>query len=130
MYLTSDFDAVKNRYKAFISLVPTQTSDSLAIREFSVKNGIPFLEITFDNKDITPSVLRDFCKNSGITVYSERDAVVYANESYVFIHTAEEGKQKLHIPSDFRLIDVFSNKEFRDEFYAKSGKSFLFEKYD
>ena len=127
-YLTSDFDAVKGNYKAFISLVPAETEGSAAIRTYAEDNNIPLLEITPDNANITSSELRNFCKEAGVSLYSERDAVIYANESYVFIHTGEEGAQSLELPENFELVDVFSEKKFNKKFTAPLGKSYLLRK--
>lgn len=129
MYLTSDFDKVKEKYKAFISLVPAETEGSKAIRSYAKKNNISLFEVTMENANITPTELREFCKASGVFIYSQRDAVVYANESYLFVHTGEEGRQKISIPNQlFDLIDVFTGKKFDPEFTANIGESFLLKK--
>ena len=124
IYLTSDFEAIKNRYKAFVLLEPRQTADSVYIRD-SVKN---LLTITPENSDITTDQLRVFYKNCGVWVYSETDMVVYADSRYVFLHTATEGEQHLRLPEQTVLADVFQNKIFDTDFVSPVGKSFLLEK--
>ena len=128
MFLTSDFDSVKDRYKAYISLVPTETEGSVAIKEYAKVNGIPLFEITLKNADVTSKELREFCKKAGVFIYSDRDAVIYANRSYVFIHTGEDGEQVLSVPDAKGLYDIFSDKEFSQEFTAPIGKSYLLRK--
>ena len=128
MYLTSDFEKVKEKYKAFISLVPTETEGSKNIRAYAKEHSIPLFEITIENANVTSAELREFCKASGIFIYSQRDAVIYANESYVFIHTGEDGKQALSTPDNSIFTDVFSDEKFNPEFTAKIGESFLLKK--
>ena len=83
------------------------------------------IEITENNFEITSAELRDFCKSAGVHIYSERDAVIYANKSFVFIHTGEDGEQRLSVPKDAPLYDVFSSKSFETSFEAPLGKSYL-----
>ena len=66
MYLTSDFDAVKDKYKAFISLVPAKTDDSSKLVAYAKEKGIPLLEITYENARISSAELREFCKSAGV----------------------------------------------------------------
>ena len=124
-YLTADFDLVKDKYKAFISHVPTETEGSKKISEYASENGVALIEITENNFEITSAELRDFCKSAGVHIYSERDAVIYANKSFVFIHTGEDGEQRLSVPKDAPLYDVFSSKSFEPSFEAPLGKSYL-----
>ena len=128
IYLTSDFHLVKDKYKAYISLIPSETEGSKAIRDYAVKMGKGLMEITPENVDISTECLREFCKSNGIFIYSERDAVIFANESYVFMHTGEDGKQLLRLPEDVTITDVFSGEKFECEFTSKLGKSYLLKK--
>ena len=127
-YLSSDFDAVKDKYKAYIMLVPSETCDSLKIRNYAKNSGKGLFEITPKNSDVTVEKLREFCKEAGVFIYSDKNAVIYANESYVFIHTGEEGAQSLELPENFELVDVFSEKKFNKKFTAPLGKSYLLRK--
>ena len=127
-YLSSDFEAVKDKYKAYISLVPSKTELRERIKEYAESCGKGFYEITLSNADVTPDTLRNFCKASNVFIYSEKNAVIYANESYVFIHTGEEGAQKIELPEECELIDAFSGKKFNREFNSRLGESHLLRK--
>lgn len=128
-YLSSDFDLVKDKYKAYISLVSTETDASRRIRDYAKANDKGIMEITPKNFNITPEELRAFCKDNDVFIYSNKNAVIYANESYIFIHTGESGEQNLAIPDECKLTDVFSGEEFSSKFTANIGKSYLLKKH-
>lgn len=121
IYLASDFEKVKDRYKAIILLIPFPT----VISEKITFNSL--LKITKDNYDITDKELREFYKNSGVHIYCDKQAVIYANESYLFFHSAENGKYSIVLPDDKKLVEVFTNKEYNGEFECKTGESRLYE---
>ena len=127
-YLASDFDFVKDKYKAYITLAPSPTDLSEKIKKHAKSCGKGIFEITQTNMNVSASELRDFCKSYGVFIYSEKDAVIYANESYVFIHTGEAGKQSLKLPQKCDLIDVFSGVKFDREFISRFGESHLLRK--
>ena len=129
IYLASDFELVKDKYKAYISLVPSETDGSRRIRDYAQASGRGIMEITPENFDITPEELRVFCERNGVFIYSSKNAVIYANESYIFIHTGESGDQRLSLPDDCKLTDVFSGDEFSRSFSADVGKSYLLKKH-
>ncbi len=126
IYLSRDFKKVKDKYKAIISLVPFPTTLSDEIDNIC-KNNIPLLKITKDNFDITNDELREFYKNSGVHIYCQKQAVIYANESYLFFHSAEDGIYSIDIPANKKLYEVFSNQEYSGSFECSKGTSRLYE---
>ena len=127
-YLAEDFELVKDKYKAYITLVPSTTDLSEKIKEYAKMCGKGVYEITPDNADVSSSELREFCRSHGVFIYSEKDTVTYANESYVFIHTGADGDQELKLPVECELIDVFEEKAFPKKFTSPMGKSYLLRK--
>ncbi len=121
IYLASDFEKVKHRYKAIISLVPFPTDLSKKIKADFL------LEITEKNYDITHTELTDFYKTAGVHIYCDKQAVIYANESYLFFHAAEDGKQNIRLPGESDLIEAFSKEKYSGPFECKVGTSKLYE---
>lgn len=100
-YLLSDYESVKDRYKAHIVLKLHDTP--LSSRLFG--EGVPACVKLITPKDagITPEELRTFVRNCGVSLYTDRDAVVFANESYLFLHTCEAGAYPLALPAGISL---------------------------
>ena len=124
LYLTSDYDTIRDRYKAFVLLEPCPTADSERIRQAEH----PLLVITPDRSGITPEELRDFYRGAGMHLYSDGDIVVYASESHLFFHTIRDGAQYLRLPEGICWADVFTGEVFVPEFSAPAGKSFLLQR--
>ena len=125
LYLTSDYDAIKNNYKAFVLLEPCPTRDSEKIRKTS---PVPTFFITPDNGDVRAEELRAFYKESGVWIYSNTDAVIYASESHLFLHTVHDGEQKINLPDGAQYVDLFTGKPFAPRFYSEAQKSYLLQK--
>ena len=127
IYLSADAPSVVDRYKAIISLVPIETEFSKSVKKLAEQNSCAYIEITNDNYDMPPSELRAFLQNAGVWIYCERDAVIYANSRFIFLHTAEDGEYTLHVKDGGKLVDVFTGEPFIQGQYMKKGKSFIFE---
>ncbi len=127
IYLSADAPSVIDRYKAIISLVPIETELSNRVKELAEQRNCPIIEITNDNYDISPSELRDFLQSAGVWVYCERDAVIYANSRFIFLHTAEDGEYALNVKEAGELVDVLTGEPFIQGQYLKKGKSFILE---
>ena len=107
-FLASDFDAVKEKYKAYILLEPTKTPLSESIEEYVRESKVGCFKITVENCDVTPTELREFCKRCGVHIYSEKDAVIYANQSYLFVHTCSDGKLDISMPEGKTLKPLYA----------------------
>ena len=127
IYLSADAQSVIDRYKAVISLVPIETELSMRVKELAEQNNCAFIEITNDNYDITPSQLRSFLQSAGVWVYCEHDAVIYANNHFLFLHTVEDGEYTLNVKNAEALVDVLTGEPFIQGQYLKKGKSFILE---
>ena len=126
IYLASDFDQVKDRYRAYISLVPIETDDCRAMEAYAQAHGVPHLRITAQNCGITAEGLREFCHRAGVHLYTDRPAVVYANDRFIFVHAAENGELNLQLSSGETLTELFTGKSSDGSLNVKKGDSYLF----
>ena len=125
MYLSADAPAVMDRYRAVLSLVPIETERSRRVKELAEQSGCAMMEITNDNYGITPSELRAFLRGAGVFIYCERDAVIYANDRFLFLHTVEDGEYTLNTEDGKALFDVLTGKPFPQGQCLKKGQSFI-----
>lgn len=125
VYLAEDLPLLdKKKYKAVVLLEPAVTDFSQAVAQW----GLPVLRVDESKQDLTTEQLRQFYEAAGVQLYSREDLVIYANESYVFLHTTREGQHRLHLPEETVLTDAFTGAPFSPTFTAPAGKSFLLKK--
>ena len=60
---------------------------------------------------ISSPVLRAIATNAGVHIYNYRDDVLYANNSFIALHTATAGKRKIMFPKKTSLYDVYRERE-------------------
>ena len=94
-YLASDYQKVKDKYKAIILLDTLRTA---AADDIIADAKEKCLVIDGNNHGVTSEYLRDFCKKQGVHVYTETDAVIYANESYFFVHSCNNELPEIKLP--------------------------------
>ncbi len=126
LYLAGDFDGVKDRYKAYISLVPAKTKLNERIEEYARIDRVPLFTVDTTNCEVKAKELRDFCESAGVHIYCDGDRVVYANQSFIFVHTAKEGECRIDVKNGKRLYEVFEDKYYPSAFMSPFGKSYLF----
>jgi beta-galactosidase len=124
LYLTTDYDAIADRYKAFVLLEPAPTADSLRIK----RKSHPVYVVNAENADVTPAELRRFYRQAGVWLYTDHDAVVYASESHLFLHTVIDGRQSVHLPQNTEWLDLFTGEKFEPCFTSSVGKSYLLQR--
>lgn len=117
-YLASDFEKVKERYLCYILIDPCRTDAIDSIIADAVERGIPHIVISRENADISASELRKFCRENGAHIYVDCDAVVYANESYLFVHKSGETIPEINLPEGKRLRPLFADKWTRHPGYV------------
>ena len=122
-YLTSDFERIRNHYKAFILLCPVMTETNKKILDEN-KN---VFAVNVENKDLEPETLRSFCKEKGVHIYCDKDCVIFANKSYLFLHTASKGVHKINLPEGKKLKQIFGSKVNPDVDILPENTGFLFE---
>ena len=125
IYLASDFEAVRKKYKAYITIVPASTAKSDEIQRYAKENGIPNLEI---RKEMSAEGIKKYLKEADVHIYSEEPIILYVNQSYIFIHTIKFGVVNLNLPQKCKLECAFTAKKFESYFVSEGGKSYLFRK--
>ena len=126
MYLTSDAPSVMAKYKAIISLKPIHSPNNDRLAALAREMDKPYLEIDGKNAAISSHDLRNFLRKAYVHIWCDRDAVIYANESYVFLHTVEDGTYALNTQSNGALQDVFTGEVFDSEIQCGKESSYLF----
>ena len=121
-FLASDYESVKDRYRAIIVIDTYRTALIDAIIADAAESGVAMLVIDQKKRDITPEELREFCRESGVHLYTDAPAVVYANESYLFVHAKGKKLPAISIPDGKTLLPLFGDKwgkhpEFVSELY-------------
>ena len=104
-YLADDYEAVKDRYKAYIFLRPSGT---VLLDNAIADAGERGLVIETENAGIPASDIRAFCLAHGVHIWCDGDAVVYVCGKYLFVH-AKDGIPALHLPAGLRLTGLFEN---------------------
>lgn len=105
IYLVNDYQAVESRYKFCIFIEPEKTT---AMSEAISRCDRSCIVINKDNCTLTASELRTLLRNAGVELRAETDAVIYENESHIFIGGNDaplyyEGKTELILDGIGRL---------------------------
>ena len=128
LFIASDYEMAKEKYKAIVVLNPYSTERSRQIIEDAAKRGVPCLVIDKTNASITAAEIRSFCREAGLHLYTHEDAAVFANESYVYFHTAKEGPFTLHMPDENVVLrDAFTGENVTFPMNLKFGQTMLLE---
>lgn len=106
-YLACDYERVKERYSAVIIIDPCRTALVDGIIDDAYARGVACLVISSENAGITPEELRKFCRESGVHLYTDIPAVVYANESYLFVHSKGAILPNVELPIQKILCPLF-----------------------
>ena len=112
-FLASDYRYVKDKYKAVIVIDQYRTPEVDLIISDCEKRGVGCFVITAENAHTESSVLREFCRNHGAHIYADNDAVVYANESYIFVHCCGNELPKLILPEKIKLNSLYESEATR-----------------
>jgi hypothetical protein len=128
IYLADDFESVYDKYKAIVFIIPAMTLQMESNIEKAKENNIPYLLYTPESVGMKPEEIMEFFKNSGVHVYANRPCVVYASQSHLFLHTAEEGEYDFNVEGIKTFTDIFTNEKYEFPCYLKSGQSYLFER--
>jgi hypothetical protein len=108
-YLASDYEKVKVRYKAIIVIDAYRTPLVDGIIADAEQRGVGCHIISAANVHDDPSTIREFCRNCGVHIYTDCDAVVYANESYLFVHSCDDKMPAIAVPEGKKLHSLFES---------------------
>ncbi len=128
IYLLSDFEAVRHRYNALVLLVTAHTAEIHACIDRAKNAKTPIIVIDETNMDMSVEALKTLYQEMGIVPCINRRGVVYESDSYVFLHTAEEGEYTFEINGQTRFKDEFTGIEYVFPTMLKKGISLLFKK--
>lgn len=128
IYLASDFREAAEKYKAFVFLIPCDSQLATENIRLAKETDIPFLIVDKKNFKMPVEELRNFYKDSHVTLYTDKPAVVYASESYLFLHTAEETEYDFKASGKSEFTDIYTGETYRFPMKLPKGKSLLFER--
>lgn len=109
-YLASDFERVKERYKAYVVIDPYRTDLIDSIIADADARGVPCLVISPERMGIDALELREFCKTAKVHLYTDSPAVVYANKSYIFVHARGDKLPKITSKNGEKLNPLFKGR--------------------
>ena len=114
IYLVDDLSYAIDEYdyRAAIILEPLRSVYTMTARDILEREGIPTFTVTPKNADVSPSELRTFIRDAGAHVYVERDAVVCAGDSFLMLHTVEEGDHLIIPAENERYTDALTGEVF------------------
>ena len=110
VYLASDYETVKEKYKAVILIEPHQTDLLDAVKADAEQRGVGCRKVNLGNLSATTTeTFRELCRDNGVHLYVESDAVVFANESYIFVHSEGQKLPEINMPDGKRLRPLFNS---------------------
>lgn len=122
VYLTSDFDAVQAKYPLMILIQPVETEDSQHIKDVRQKG----LAVVTPAMPLEDTSLRSACIKAGIQPYLSCPAIVYENQSYLFVNSTEDAV--LDVTGRGTVLKDCFGDGVGTVFSLRKGVSCLFEK--
>lgn len=97
-------------YKLVLYLAPYELSlEDCEIIQTLSKSGVNVLT------EVAADKLREYCIQSGVHLYSDKENVVYANNQYICILAAEEGEHTLVMKKDCVLQSFLTGEIYRTQ---------------
>ncbi len=110
-----------------IALSPIPENGDIILAKFS--NGDPavilrksgkYPQLFFAGTEIPTELYRYMAKISGVHIYCDNNAAVFANGSYISITATKDGEHKVSLPQKFNVFNALTNKVI-----AKNSDSFI-----
>jgi hypothetical protein len=109
-YLASDYELVKDRYKLAIFIEPHPTDLLYAAVSDAESRGVGYYKVDMSNLAVsTTEMFRELCRENGVHLYVESDAVVFANESYLFVHCEGTKLPEIKLPCKRDVKSLFES---------------------
>ena len=105
--MAEDASSVIKKYKAAVFPMPIPSDAGIRAMSICKENGIPYITATEEHSILTSDEIRDFLKQSGVHIYTEEKAVVYAGNGYIALHSATAGEKVLRLPEAYTLSPIF-----------------------
>ena len=113
---------------SIVFIIPEMTAKASQNIGIAKENNIPHLLYTPESIQMKPEEMMEFFKKSGVRVYANRPCVVYCSQSYLFLHSADEGEYDFSDGKKRTFVDMFTKKQYTFPCVLKSGQSYLFER--
>ena len=126
VYLTSDFDRVYQGYRACVFAVPADSELVTASIKTATDAGKAVKVITDADLPLAAEELRAFLGEAGVTLYTDRRAVVYKGERFLCLYTPEAGEYDLEVDGKRSFTDLFSGQTLTFPTELPQYKCFLF----
>jgi hypothetical protein len=88
---------------------------------FAMKRMEEYKSIFFGSTALTSDVIRALAQDAGVNLYTEKEAVVYANKHFLMVHVNEGGSYKITLPSQVEMVKEI----FDQEIISENVKSFV-----
>ena len=59
---------------------------------------------------LTRHHIRALCKNAGVHIYMDTDDELFANRSFIMIHTRTAGDKTIRLPGKFTVTELYSDR--------------------
>jgi hypothetical protein len=77
---------------------------------FALKKFPNWKSVYIQTPPVPSSLLRELLRSAGIHIYIDSDDVLYANESFIAIHTAKGEVKNIRLPREREVWDVFEGR--------------------
>ena len=118
VYLATDIEKAKN-YRACIHLLPT-------LAEYGSGQNVHTLTVDLTCRIPSTEELCAFIDSARLTKYTDRPAVVYANDSFVALHIVEDGEITLTVDGKDTLTDTVTGEKISFPRRVSIGETYLF----
>ena len=112
VYEMSDFDKVKDNYKAIILLEPykTQCIDNAKI---TLENENKAFMVLTNDIILTPELFREFARKNGLHIYIESNDVVHVCNNFISVHKGENTERKtvINLPGVRKITPIIDEGE-------------------
>lgn len=95
--------------------IPVATFDDNGKVGMAIKQYEDWTSVYVGAPGLQSHVLRDLAKLAKAHIYVDEDAIVYANEGYLAIHTARAGEHTFHLKEAAAVEEVFDKREIASQ---------------
>ena len=101
--MVENAEKVIRKYKAAIFTAPIPSESGRNAVSLCKKMKIPYLQTNAEKYFYGESELRGFLVSCGIHCYNYDGCVIYCGEGFLGIHSVNEGKTKISLPSEYKI---------------------------
>ena len=105
--MVEDAEKVIGRYRAAVFSAPIPSGSGRKAVEICEKHNVPYIRTSDEKPYYTKNELRDFLVLNGVHCFNPDGNVIYCSEGFLGIHSAEDGKAKITLPSEYTVRPLF-----------------------